>query len=87
MIGDAPGDREAARAAAALFFPILPGREAASWRLFLDEALPRFFAGSFAGEFEALLESDFAAAFPESPPWLESEGAQTAGGVGDHLVA
>lgn len=32
MIGDSPGDLEAAKANGALFYPIIPGREAVSWR-------------------------------------------------------
>ena len=37
MIGDAPGDYEAAKANGALFFPINPGAEEASWKRFYDE--------------------------------------------------
>ena len=39
MIGDAPGDRKAAKANGALFFPINPGKEEASWARFHGEAL------------------------------------------------
>lgn len=42
MIGDAPGDLEAARAVGALFFPIIPGSEDESWAEFRREALARF---------------------------------------------
>src|SRR5215207_6813143 len=31
MVGDAPGDQKAAKSNGALFFPIVPGREEASW--------------------------------------------------------
>ena len=69
MIGDAPGDMKAARANEALFFPINPGHEEASWELFLDEAIDRFFAGTYAGEYEAQLIEKFDAMLPEVPPW------------------
>ena len=32
MIGDAPGDHKAAKSNHALFFPIVPHREEASWQ-------------------------------------------------------
>ncbi|HEV3416170.1 MAG TPA: HAD family hydrolase, partial [Pirellulales bacterium] len=39
MVGDAPGDYSAAVANHALFFPINPGAEEASWRKFCDEGI------------------------------------------------
>ena len=42
MIGDAPGDQQAAAASGALFFPINPGTEEASWRRFYEEGIARF---------------------------------------------
>jgi len=69
MVGDAPGDMRAARANDALFFPVRPGHEEESWRLFHDEALERFFAGTYAGEYEAWLVAEFEALLPETPPW------------------
>ncbi len=50
MIGDAPSDRAAAEAVGVLFYPIEPGREDESWQRFYEEAMPRFFAGTYAGE-------------------------------------
>ena len=38
MVGDAPGDLKAAKANKALFYPINPGSEDASWKRFHDEA-------------------------------------------------
>src|SRR5687767_13973255 len=52
MIGDAPGDFKAAKANNALFFPIVPGNEEASWQRFHGEALKKFFAGQYAGDYE-----------------------------------
>lgn len=69
MIGDAPGDRRAARENNALFYPIKPGSEEASWRRFHDEAFGRFLNGAYAGEFEEGLIKEFEDALPETPYW------------------
>jgi phosphoglycolate phosphatase-like HAD superfamily hydrolase len=59
MIGDAPGDLEAARAAGASFYPVIPGREEESWIRLQEEGLPKFFGGTFRGEYENQLADDF----------------------------
>lgn len=69
MIGDAPGDMEAARANGALFFPINPGHEEASWERFYKEGLKRFLAGEYAGAYEASLVVEFERLLPAVPPW------------------
>ena len=69
MIGDAPGDFKAAKSNGVLFYPIVPGHEEASWKRFHDEALDRFFSGSYAGEYESKLVKEFDASLPELPPW------------------
>jgi len=69
MIGDAPGDFKAAKSNDALYFPINPGDEEKSWKLFFDEALDRFFAGTYAGEYEEHLIATFNEHLPENPPW------------------
>lgn len=69
MLGDSPGDLKAARDVGALFFPVNPGAEDASWRLFLDEGLDKFFRGDYAGGYEAGLIDEFQALLPETPPW------------------
>jgi phosphoglycolate phosphatase-like HAD superfamily hydrolase len=69
MIGDAPGDFKAAKANSALFFPITPGKEDASWQRFYDEALDVFFSGDYAGDYESGLVREFNASLPELPPW------------------
>ena len=71
MIGDAPGDMDAARANDALFYPINPGHEEESWQRFYEEAMHRFLAGKYAGEYEAGLVAEFEAVLPEVPPWRE----------------
>lgn len=69
MIGDAPGDMQAAKAVGALFYPINPGAEDASWRRFFEEACDKFLAGTYAGAFEAALIEEFDSYLPETPPW------------------
>ncbi|MCX6996791.1 MAG: HAD family hydrolase [Kiritimatiellaeota bacterium] len=69
MIGDAPGDLEAARLQHALFYPINPGQEEASWKHFLEDACDRFLAGAYAGAGEAALIAAFETLLPATPPW------------------
>lgn len=69
MIGDAPGDYQAAKANGVLFYPILPGREEESWQLFYEEALGKFYDGSYAGAYMDDLLRKFDALLPETPPW------------------
>jgi phosphoglycolate phosphatase-like HAD superfamily hydrolase len=69
MIGDAPGDLQAARAAGALFFPINPGGEEQSWQRLAGEGLDRFFGGAYAGDYEGQLIAEFNRLLPGSPPW------------------
>ena len=69
MIGDAPGDLMAAESNGVLFFPIIPGSEEQSWDRFRDEGLGKFFAGTYAGDFQDDLLAAFDAALPEKAPW------------------
>ena len=69
MIGDAPGDLRAARANNALFFPIVPGKEADSWEYLYTLGLDRFLEGTYSGQFEEKLITDFFDHLPEQPPW------------------
>ncbi len=69
MIGDAPGDLRAVRTVNGLFYPIIPGHEESSWQRFHDEAMPRFFAGTYAGAYEAKLIKEYESHLPETPPW------------------
>ena len=69
MIGDAPGDHKAAKANGVLFYPILPGLEEESWERLHGEALDRFFAGTYAGEYEETLFAEFDGCLPENPCW------------------
>jgi phosphoglycolate phosphatase-like HAD superfamily hydrolase len=69
MIGDAPGDLKAARFAGALFYPVNPGHEEASWERFYQEACDRFLADTYAGAYEQQLIAEFDRYLPETPPW------------------
>jgi phosphoglycolate phosphatase-like HAD superfamily hydrolase len=69
MIGDALGDLKAAKGNGALFFPVNPGHEEESWSLLFHEALDRFFAGTYAGAYEAKLIEEFNRHLPETPVW------------------
>ena len=52
MLGDTDSDGIAAHEAGALFFPIMPGDEPASWKQFREEILPLFLAGKYDREEE-----------------------------------
>ena len=69
MIGDAPGDHKAAKDNKVLFYPIIPGNEEHSWERLYSEALDRFFAGTYEGEYEEKLFSEFDNSLPEKPNW------------------
>ncbi len=71
MIGDAPGDLKAAQANEALFYPINPGKEEASWDRFFNQAVDRFFSGTYAGAFERERIEEFQSMLPEEPPWMK----------------
>ncbi len=69
LIGDAPGDRDAAAKVGCLFYPILPGEEKRSWLRFTAEALPKFLDGQFEGAYQASLIAEFDAKLPDVVPW------------------
>lgn len=68
MIGDAPGDLEAARANDALFYPICPDQEAESWAAF-DACMDAFLTGRYAGAMEAEQIAHFETLLPDEPAW------------------
>ncbi len=59
MLGDAPGDRDAALKNNVLYYPILVRHEFESWTAFKDEALAKFLEGTFAGDYQAELLDTF----------------------------
>jgi phosphoglycolate phosphatase-like HAD superfamily hydrolase len=69
MVGDAEGDLRAAKANGALFYPINPGHEDASWKRFNEEGLDRFFREEYQGRYEEDLLKEFLDYLPETPPW------------------
>ena len=69
MIGDAPGDYNAAIANDCLFFPINPGAEEASWGRLLNEGIDRFLDGNFDEAYQQELLEAFNARLPATPPW------------------
>ncbi|MDX9924487.1 MAG: HAD hydrolase-like protein [Ignavibacteriaceae bacterium] len=69
MIGDAPGDLKAAKSNGVLFYPINPGHEDVSWKKFYEEALDKFFNGTYEGDYENNLISEFEKYLPENPNW------------------
>jgi phosphoglycolate phosphatase-like HAD superfamily hydrolase len=70
MIGDAPGDFKAARDNGALFFPVIPGKENKSWKLFFEEALDMFINEKYEGEYQDKLLAEFDKSLPEKPSWV-----------------
>jgi phosphoglycolate phosphatase-like HAD superfamily hydrolase len=70
MIGDAKGDLDAAKNNGVLFYPIIPGKENESWKIFLNEGFARFTEGAFAGEYENKLLKEFRNSLPEKPTWV-----------------
>jgi phosphoglycolate phosphatase-like HAD superfamily hydrolase len=68
MVGDAPGDLEAARVAGALFFPIIPGAENESWRELRAEGAARVLNGTFRGMYQEDLIARFDSVLSAVPP-------------------
>jgi len=69
MVGDAPGDRKAAESAGVLFYPINPGEEEKSWERLYGEALPKFFSGTYQGDYMNSIIAEFEALLPAKPVW------------------
>jgi hypothetical protein len=69
MIGDAPGDYQAAKANDCLYFPINPLAEDASWRRLYEEGIDKFLNDKFAGPYQAELLAEFNQYLPEKPSW------------------
>jgi len=72
MIGDAPGDRDAAKTNDALFYPINPDQEAESWAKF-PENMEAFLNGTYAEELEAKNIAYFETLLPTEPSWERGE--------------
>ena len=59
MVGDAPGDRDAAVKNGVWYYPILVGKEGFSWERLLNEAFPKLLDGSFDEAYQAQLIKEF----------------------------
>lgn len=59
MVGDAPGDLDAAQKNGVRFYPILVGKEGKSWAKLLDEAFPKFISGEFDADYQEALIHEF----------------------------
>lgn len=59
MVGDAPGDLEAAKNNQVLYYPILVGKEGFSWDRLKEEGLGKFLEGTFEGEYQSKLIKEF----------------------------
>ncbi len=69
MLGDALGDLDAAKKNNVLFYPINPGDEDESWKIFHDEAFDKFISGSYTGDYEDAVIEKFENCLPENPTW------------------
>ncbi len=73
MIGDAPGDLQAAHDNGALFYPVRPGDEIGSWKEMRETYMGQFLDGNYRGESEDMLIRRFDRCLPLLPPWKEKE--------------
>lgn len=55
MVGDAPGDLQAAQKNGVLFYPILVGKESYSWERLIHEAMMKFLDGTYRGQYQQRL--------------------------------
>ena len=69
MVGDAPGDMEAAKANNLPFYPINPAHEEYSWELFHKVVTNKFYNGNYTADYEEKLIDEFNKLLPEVPPW------------------
>lgn len=67
MIGDAPGDRDAAKENGVLFYPICPDQEANSWEQF-GQVMDAFQKGTY-GQAEQKYIDYFQKLLPDTPAW------------------
>lgn len=69
MVGDAPGDYEAAKANGVLYYPIIPGQEVESWCLLRTEAVSKFHCGDYAGVYMTERVDAFDSVLKADPEW------------------
>lgn len=71
MLGDAPGDYQAAHSCGILFYPIRPNSEAESWQEFNERVKDLFVAGQYTPEEMEKQLARFNTCLPSSPPWKQ----------------
>ena len=59
MIGDAPGDQQAAEKNGVFYFPILAGKERCSWEYLMREGYNEFCFGEYGGAFQTAQVEQF----------------------------
>lgn len=59
MVGDAPGDKDAAKKNDVYYYPILVRHEKDSWKEFVDVAVAKLLDGSYGGTYQAQKETEF----------------------------
>lgn len=59
MVGDAPGDLDAAKVNGVFYYPILVGKEAFSWERLKGEAMEKFLYGAYEGAYQEQLIQEF----------------------------
>ncbi|MEG1524346.1 MAG: HAD family hydrolase [Clostridia bacterium] len=69
MLGDAPGDQQAAAANGILFYPIRPNDEVRSWDEFYHTGIDQFLNGNYAGAEMERQTARFQKCLPDTPPW------------------
>ena len=69
MVGDAPGDHDAAKDNGVLFYPIIPGQEVESWRRLRAEAAGKFQMGGYAGAYMDSILTQFYSVLRDEPNW------------------
>jgi len=69
MIGDAPGDYEAAKSNGVRFYPIIPGKEEHSWERLFNEVFDLFRNDEYGDEAESVYIDEFFDVLPVDPPW------------------
>ncbi|MBQ7933543.1 MAG: HAD hydrolase-like protein [Lachnospiraceae bacterium] len=59
MVGDAPGDQDAAKTNEVFYYPILVRHESESWREFREHAVGKLLDGTYGGAYEIRKEAEF----------------------------
>jgi len=69
MIGDSPGDMNAASRNDVSFFPIKPNNEKESWKRFHEEVFDMFISCQYTGRYRDMTISEFNSCLFRNPKW------------------